>query len=538
MHSQCLANQIKSSIKRIHTSSTFLLFTFFFFYTILMGNPAGNRKKAFSAKQKRAQLQAKRARKRNDSPEDAATPVPPQNTSNRLASQFDKLTRPEIETNKKLSMLSLRRLPPQEGLLMSFDDTHRDISIPLRPAWQYTESKEKIEHREERYFQDWLEQMGEFNKEEVSLYERNLEVWRQLWRVVEVSDLLVVVVDIRHPALHFPPSLYRYVTETVGKPMVVALNKTDLVSKDTVKAWARYFQQKFPAVTLTTFCCYKNEQDLLDDTRAHELKMASKRPRRRVYDRSMAGQLFEACRKVLDEDKRQLVDWDSLIARYATNPEDIEEEKEAESGAAKQYVTLGLIGHPNVGKSTVINSILGRTVVSTSRTPGHTKHFQTIHVTPNLRLCDCPGLVFPCAIPRNMQILAGLYNIAQVQEPYTCVQYLAERVPLEQILRLRGEDKEWSAWSICEAHAVDRGYFTSRAARPDVYRAALSLLRWELDGRILLSFKPPGFFDDFEYLREHEEPSVIQETSDNEQDTEPLVAQQSRYAVLLDDENI
>ena len=43
-------------------------------------------------------------------------------------------------------------------------------------------------------------------------------------------------------------------------------------------------------------------------------------------------------------------------------------------------------------------------VVSTSRTPGHTKHFQTIFLTPNVRLCDCPGLVFPSIVSKQLQV--------------------------------------------------------------------------------------------------------------------------------------
>lgn len=68
-------------------------------------------------------------------------------------------------------------------------------------------------------------------------------------------------------------------------------------------------------------------------------------------------------------------------------------------------LTIGCLGHPNVGKSSVMNAIMGRKVVSVSRTPGHTKHFQTIFLTPNVRLCDCPGLVFPSKVPRALQVI-------------------------------------------------------------------------------------------------------------------------------------
>ncbi|RUS12478.1 hypothetical protein BC937DRAFT_87778, partial [Endogone sp. FLAS-F59071] len=161
----------------------------------------------------------------------------------------------------------------------------------------------------------------------------------------------------------------------------------------------------------------------------------------------------------------------------------------------------------------------------------HTKHFQTIHLTANVRLCDGPGLVFPSLLPRPLQILSGMYPIAQVQEPYSTVQYLvhipifAERVPLEFILKIQppsleeSKEHQWSAWSICEEYAIQRGLYTAKAARPDVYRekgflrpnsnssifanllllAANTILRFANDGRILLSFKPPGFFTTTKY---------------------------------------
>lgn len=72
-------------------------------------------------------------------------------------------------------------------------------------------------------------------------------------------------------------------------------------------------------------------------------------------------------------------------------------------------------GFPNVGKSSVINGLVGKKVVSVSRTPGHTKYFQTYYLTPTVKLCDCPGLVFPSQVNKQLQVLA--YMLVFVYEP-------------------------------------------------------------------------------------------------------------------------
>lgn len=153
-----------------------------------------------------------------------------------------------------------------------------------------------------------------------------------------------------------------------------------------------------------------------------------------------------------------------------------------------------------MGKSSLINGLVGRKVVSVSRTPGHTRYFQTYFLTPSVKLCDCPGLIFPSLLPRQLQVLAGIYPIAQIQEPYTSVGYLASRIPVQALLHLRHPEAEdpsaehpWCAWDICEAWAEKRGYKTAKAARNDVYRAANSLLRLAVDGRLSLCFHPPGY---------------------------------------------
>ncbi len=153
--------------------------------------------------------------------------------------------------------------------------------------------------------------------------------------------------------------------------------------------------------------------------------------------------------------------------------------------------TIGFIGQPNVGKSSLINTIFGSKVVSASRTPGHTKHFQTLHLSAHIRVCDSPGLIFPSFMDRQVQILIGLYNVAQVRDPYGPLLYLAQRLDLPQILRLPVQEE--CIWSVCEAFALKCGFLTSKAGRTDVYRAANFILRMLGEGKIVLAWHPPGY---------------------------------------------
>ena len=95
-----------------------------------------------------------------------------------------------------------------------------------------------------------------------------------------------------------------------------------------------------------------------------------------------------------------------------------------------------------------------------------------------------------------MQVLCGLFPIAQVREPFSAIRYLAERLPLEKIYGLTlpdPDEPQWSAHSICEAYAIKRGYFLKRSGRPDVHRAGLEILNDCCDGKLSISWPPPDF---------------------------------------------
>lgn len=200
--------------------------------------------------------------------------------------------------------------------------------------------------------------------------------------------------------------------------------------------------------------------------------------------------------KTVDEDEDDDDDDDQSPLFERTHQEEDDFNFEEHELYKNGVLTIGCVGLPNVGKSSLLNALMGRKVVSVSKTPGHTKHFQTIFLTNNVRLCDCPGLVFPSSAPRRLQVLMGSFPIAQLRVPNASIKFLAERVDLVGILNIQhpeGKDSVWSAIDVCEAWALKRGFLTAKAARPDASRAANSILRMALEGQITLCMLPPEF---------------------------------------------
>jgi hypothetical protein len=99
-------------------------------------------------------------------------------------------------------------------------------------------------------------------------------------------------------------------------------------------------------------------------------------------------------------------------------------------------------------------------------------------------------------MPKELQILYGLYSIAQLSEPYTSIMYFSQRVDLISLMNLRHPQDEdiWSAWDICEAYSVKCGFYQTQGRMPDVYRGANELLKMIFSGKILFCFSPPSSY--------------------------------------------
>ncbi|PSN34890.1 Guanine nucleotide-binding protein-like 1 [Blattella germanica] len=321
----------------------------------------------------------------------------------RYALQFYRETEAEIRERKEAARRAIVSVP-ESGLEIEVEKYFlKELDFPKRPPWNYDMSREELEARENRYFTD----------------------------------------------------------------MILVLNKIDLAPAPLVVAWKNYFQEKYPALHILTFTSYPS----YNLRGSHENK-AGLQIRRRRGKLRMAAEgaktLMEACKDIV-KDEVDLSSWSKKISEEMEIEFEDEDDDSLEVGETVELkkvdtsyiehekykdgiLTIGCIGQPNVGKSSLMNAIMGKKIVSVSKTPGHTKHFQTIYLTPNIRLCDCPGLVFPSNVPKTLQVLMGSFPIAQLKEPYSSIQYLAERINLPRLLVLQHpeNDEEWSAMDICD----------------------------------------------------------------------------------------
>ena len=74
-----------------------------------------------------------------------------------------------------------------------------------------------------------------------------------------MSDIVLLITDIRHPALHFSPALYDYVVRDLRRHLVLVLNKIDLAPPPLVVAWLGYMKEKFPDVHVVCFTSFPRE---------------------------------------------------------------------------------------------------------------------------------------------------------------------------------------------------------------------------------------------------------------------------------------
>jgi large subunit GTPase 1 len=127
-----------------------------------------------------------------------------------------------------------------------------------------------------------------------------------------------------------------------------------------------------------------------------------------------------------------------------------------------------MVGYPNVGKSSVINTLCKKKLVAVGSMPGKTKNLQTHFLEENLLLCDCPGLVFPNAASTKAEMACnGVLPIDKIKDCTSPVYLLCERIPkivFEKLynIKILLHDNEYNllADSFLNSYALSRGFVT------------------------------------------------------------------------------
>lgn len=112
----------------------------------------------------------------------------------------------------------------------------KNLRIPRRPKWDESTSAALLQHLENSAFLNWRRELAKVEENyqdlHITPYEKNPEVWRQLWRVIEKSDIIVQIVDGRDPLFFRCEDVENYVKEIDSfKENVLLINKADLLSE-------------------------------------------------------------------------------------------------------------------------------------------------------------------------------------------------------------------------------------------------------------------------------------------------------------------
>ena len=321
------------------------------------------------------------------------------------------------------------------------EDKRKFLVIPRRPKWTPETKPDQLTLMESQSFAEWkykISQTVQMLKHcATTPFERNLDFWRQLWRVVERSDIVAQIVDARNPLLFFTEDLYAYCSEFENpKKFFLLINKADFLTEDLRKMWASYFNER--NIKFKFFCALNTDQG-----------------------------------SSIDNSQSSIISGNELIQFIKSI--------DLECQLNETYRTCGFIGYPNVGKSSTINHLVGASKTSTSATPGKTKHFQTLFIDSNLCLCDCPGLVMPNFVKSKSDLLTnGILPIDQANELVSPIELIGQQVGWEKLCRSYGFPSDRLTKLNSEgflSHFADtRGYGTSRG-NPDLSTSAKHVLK-------------------------------------------------------------
>jgi len=401
----------------------------------------------------------------------------------------------ESEANQGINTINILPINETSNIILNNILKNSDIkisnevqflSIPKKPKYKKGMKKEDYIKLEKESFLAWRkalaeEEMKNINKA-ITPYEKNLEVWKQLWLTVEKGQILFQIVDGRNPLYYRCPDLEKYIKEIDNnKEIILIINKADLMNEKLRQNWSEYFKEN--NIKYIFFSAI-NEIEKMEKNEKNENNILKE--------------------EKIDQTDYRIFTRNDLIQYIKEIGEKIPKNNTNNNNNA---LMVGFIGYPNVGKSSIINVLMKTKKAAVANIPGRTKHYQTLFLPsePNLNilpksicLVDCPGLIFPSFTSSKADMLVnGIYPIDTISEIYNPIQIIINLIPskiLSDFYKVNLPDI-YSAKQFLQIIAKKRGFYTGNGL-PEEAKTAKLVLRDYTSGKLLFCHLRPDFSEE------------------------------------------
>ena len=257
---------------------------------------------------------------------------------------------------------------------------------------------------------------------------------RAMQEDIKLIDVVIELVDARIPVSSKNPDID---TLAGGKSRILLMNKSDMADSAMLDAWIRYYEKKgYLAMAVNS-------------KKRNELKQVN-------------ALIQKACKEKIERDRKR--------------------------GILNRPVRAMIVGIPNVGKSTFINSFAGKACAKTGNKPGVTKGKQWIRLNKQVELLDTPGILWPKfedqTVGQHLAFIGSIKDelIQSVELALDLIEFLVERYPgiLGDVYEV--EENQDSA-AVLEAVANNRGC-RKKGDELDYEKAAFLLLDDVRNGRL------------------------------------------------------
>jgi len=263
---------------------------------------------------------------------------------------------------------------------------------------------------------------------------QSARIWNELYKVVDSSDVVVQVLDARNPLGTRCFRVEKHVKDNCPhKHIIILLNKCDLIPNWVTKRWLHIFSKEYPTLAF----------------HASLTKSFGK------------GSLIQLLRQ-----------FQNILSN-------------------KQQISVGFIGYPNVGKSSIINTLRSQKVCNVAPIPGETKHWQYISLFKKIFLIDCPGVVYPSEEETETEtVLKGVIRVENLKNPSEFIAPLLERAKKEYIQRTYNIMEWENAEDFLSQFALKSGKLLKKG-EPDIETVSKMVLNDWIRGKIPYFVPPP-----------------------------------------------